>query len=86
MGVRPVLAVPRLLQRFGLRTDDVNLWKLNKAFAIQVLHCRNRSGLPDKALNINGGVISLGPSRGTSRSTWWDMPSLMDRGRARGGW
>ena len=66
MGIGPVFAVPRLLQRFGLEIDDIDLWELNEAFAVQVLYCRNRLGLPDERLNVNGGAISIGHPYGMS--------------------
>jgi acetyl-CoA C-acetyltransferase len=60
MGVGPVYAVPRLLERFGLRIGDIGVWELNEAFASQVLHCRDRLGIPNDRLNVNGGAISIG--------------------------
>ena len=60
MGIGPVFAVPRLLERFDLAMDDIGLWELNEAFAVQVVYCRDRLGLPDERLNVNGGGISLG--------------------------
>jgi len=60
MGIGPVFAVPRLLQRHGLRVDDIDLWELNEAFASQVLYCRDRLGIPDERLNVNGGSIAIG--------------------------
>ena len=60
MGIGPVFAVPRLLERFNLKMDDVGLWELNEAFAVQVVYCRDRLGIPDEILNVNGGGISLG--------------------------
>jgi acetyl-CoA C-acetyltransferase/acetyl-CoA acyltransferase len=60
MGIGPVFAVPRLLGRFGLTIDDIGLWELNEAFAVQVLYCRDRLGIPDALLNVNGGSISIG--------------------------
>ena len=60
MGIGPVFAVPRLLERAGLSVDDIDLWELNEAFAVQVLYCRDRLGLPDDRLNVNGGSISVG--------------------------
>jgi len=60
MGIGPVFAVPRLLERFGLATDDIDLWELNEAFAVQVVYCRDRLGIPDDRLNVNGGSISIG--------------------------
>ena len=60
MGIGPVFAIPRLLERFGLTMDDIGLWELNEAFAVQVLHCRDRLGIPDELLNVSGGAISIG--------------------------
>ena len=60
MGIGPVVAVPRLLTRFGLTVGDIGLWELNEAFAVQVLHCRDVLGIPDELLNVNGGSISIG--------------------------
>ncbi|MGJ3263882.1 MAG: acetyl-CoA C-acyltransferase [Salinarimonas sp.] len=60
MGVGPVHAVPRLLDRAGLGIDDIDLWELNEAFASQVIHCRDRLGIPDERLNVNGGSIAIG--------------------------
>jgi len=60
MGIGPVFAVPKLLQRFGLKMDDIGLWELNEAFAVQVLYCRDKLGIPDELLNVNGGSISIG--------------------------
>jgi acetyl-CoA C-acetyltransferase/acetyl-CoA acyltransferase len=60
MGVGPVLAVPRLLARHGLRVDNIDLWELNEAFASQAIYCQQRLGIPDERLNVNGGAISIG--------------------------
>jgi len=60
MGIGPVFAVPRLLERFGMKMDDIDLWELNEAFAVQVLYCRDRLGVPMENLNVNGGSISIG--------------------------
>ena len=60
MGIGPVFAVPALLQRFGLKMDDIGLWELNEAFAVQVLYCRDKLGIPNELLNVNGGAISIG--------------------------
>ena len=60
MGIGPVFAVPRLLRRFGLTVEDIDLWELNEAFASQVVHCRDRLGIDDARLNVNGGSISVG--------------------------
>ncbi|MEE2720680.1 MAG: acetyl-CoA C-acyltransferase [Pseudomonadota bacterium] len=60
MGIGPVFAVPRLLERAGLKMDDIGLWELNEAFAVQVIYCRDRLGIPSERLNVNGGSISIG--------------------------
>ena len=60
MGIGPVFAVPRLLERFGLKMDDIDLWELNEAFAVQVVYCRDKLGIPMENLNVNGGSISIG--------------------------
>src|SRR6202163_3086161 len=60
MGIGPVYAVPKLLQRAGLSVADIGLWELNEAFAVQVLYCRDRLGLPDELLNVSGGAIAMG--------------------------
>ncbi len=68
MGIGPVLAVPPLLRRHGLQVGDIGLWELNEAFAVQVLYCRDRLGIPDERLNVNGGAISIGHPFGMSGS------------------
>lgn len=60
MGIGPVYAVPKLLDKAGLTMDDIDLWELNEAFAVQVLYCRDQLGIPDEKLNVNGGAISIG--------------------------
>jgi len=66
MGIGPVFAIPRLLERAGLRIDDIGLWELNEAFAVQVLYCRDKLGIPDERLNVNGGAIAMGHPYGMS--------------------
>ena len=66
MGIGPVFAIPKLLERNGLKMDDIGLWELNEAFAVQVLYCRDRLGIPDELLNVNGGAISIGHPYGMS--------------------
>ena len=66
MGIGPVFAVPKLLERNGLTVDDIDLWELNEAFAVQVLYCGERLGIPDEKLNVSGGAISLGLPYGMS--------------------
>ena len=68
MGIGPVFAVPRLLERFGLKLDDIGLWELNEAFAVQVVYCRDRLGLPMDRLNVDGGAIAIGHPYGMSGS------------------
>jgi acetyl-CoA C-acetyltransferase len=66
MGIGPVFAVPRLLERHGLTMNDVDLWELNEAFAVQVVYCRDKLGIPMERLNVNGGAISIGHPYGMS--------------------
>jgi acetyl-CoA C-acetyltransferase len=66
MGIGPVFAVPILLKKFGLKMDDIGLWELNEAFAVQVLYSRDRLGIPNELLNVNGGAISIGHPYGMS--------------------
>jgi acetyl-CoA C-acetyltransferase len=66
MGIGPVFAVPKLLAQHGLKADDIDLWELNEAFACQVLYCRDRLGIPDERLNVDGGAISIGHPYGMS--------------------
>jgi acetyl-CoA C-acetyltransferase len=66
MGIGPVFAVPKLLERTGLRMDDIGLWELNEAFAVQVVYCRDTLGIPDELLNVDGGAISIGHPYGMS--------------------
>jgi acetyl-CoA C-acetyltransferase len=66
MGIGPVYAVPKVLKRVGLSVSDIDLWELNEAFAVQVLYCRDKLGIPDERLNVNGGAIALGHPYGVS--------------------
>lgn len=66
MGIGPVFAVPRLLERTGKKMDDIDLWELNEAFAVQVLYCRDKLGIPNESLNVDGGAISIGHPYGMS--------------------
>jgi len=66
MGIGPVFAVPKLLERHGLTIDDIGIWELNEAFAVQVLYCRDRLGIPNDRLNVSGGAISIGHPYGMS--------------------
>lgn len=68
MGIGPIFAIPKLLDRFGLKMDDIGLWELNEAFAVQVLYCRDKLGIPDELLNVNGGSISIGHPYGMTGS------------------
>jgi len=68
MGIGPVFAVPKLLERTGKRVGDIDLWELNEAFAVQVLYCRDKLGIPDDRLNVNGGAIALGHPYGMTGS------------------
>jgi acetyl-CoA acyltransferase len=68
MGIGPVFAVPKLLQRHGLSVGDIDLWELNEAFAVQVIYCRDRLGIPMEKLNVNGGSISIGHPFGVTGS------------------
>jgi acetyl-CoA acetyltransferase family protein len=66
MGIGPIYAVPRLLERKGLKMDDIGLWELNEAFAVQTVYCRDQLGIPMERLNVNGGSISIGHPYGMS--------------------
>ena len=66
MGIGPIYAVPKLLERFNLKMDDIDLWELNEAFAVQVVYCRDHLGIPNELLNVNGGAISVGHPYGMS--------------------
>jgi acetyl-CoA C-acetyltransferase len=66
MGIGPAFAVPRLLERHGLTVSDIDLWELNEAFAVQVLYCRDKLGIPNDRLNVNGGAIAVGHPYGVS--------------------
>ncbi len=66
MGIGPVFAVPKLLSKAGLKVSDIDLWELNEAFAVQVIYCRDRLGIPDEKLNVNGGAIAVGHPYGMS--------------------
>ena len=66
MGIGPVFAVPKLLEKHGLKMDDIDLWELNEAFAVQVLYCRDKLGIPNDILNVDGGAISIGHPYGMS--------------------
>lgn len=82
MGIGPVFAVPKLLQRFGVKLEDIGLWEFNEAFAVQVLYCRDRLGLPNDLMNVDGGAISIGHPYGMS-GTRMAMHALIE-GKRRG--
>jgi acetyl-CoA C-acetyltransferase len=66
MGIGPIYAIPKLLERAKLKISDIDLWELNEAFAVQVLYCRDKLGIPDEILNVNGGAIAIGHPYGVS--------------------
>lgn len=66
MGIGPIYAVPKLLKKHGLKVDDIGLWELNEAFAVQVIYCRDKLGIPNDRLNVNGGAIAVGHPFGMS--------------------
>jgi len=68
MGIGPVFAVPKLLKRAGLKIEDIGLWELNEAFAVQVIYCRDKLGIPNERLNVDGGAIAVGHPYGTTGS------------------
>jgi acetyl-CoA C-acetyltransferase len=82
MGIGPIFAVPRLLERFNVKMEDVGLWELNEAFAVQVLYCRDKLGIPNDRLNVNGGAIAVGHPYGVS-GTRLTMHALIE-GKRRG--
>lgn len=82
MGIGPVVAVPRLLERCGLAVDDIGLWELNEAFASQALYCQQQLGLPAELLNVNGGAISIGHPFGMTGARL--VGHLLLEGRRRG--
>jgi len=83
MGIGPVFAIPKLLKQAGLGIDDIDLWELNEAFAVQVLYCRDRLGIPDDRLNVNGGGISMGHPYGMTGSRL--VGHALIEGKRRGG-
>jgi acetyl-CoA C-acetyltransferase len=82
MGIGPVFAVPKLLDRFGLTVEDIDLWELNEAFAVQALYCRDRLGIPPDRLNVDGGAISVGHPYGMSGTRL--TSHILIEGRRRG--
>jgi acetyl-CoA acetyltransferase family protein len=86
MGIGPVFAIPKLLKRQGLKMSDIDLWELNEAFAVQVIYCRDRLGIPQEILNVNGGSISIGHPFGMTGSRMvGTMANEMARRKARYG-
>ncbi len=86
MGIGPVFAIPRLLKRQGLKMDDIDLWELNEAFAVQVIYCRDRLGIPQETLNVNGGSIAIGHPFGMTGSRMvGTIANEMERRKARYG-
>ncbi len=85
MGIGPVFAVPKVLKRLGLTVQDIDLWELNEAFAVQVMYCRDKLGIPDDRLNVNGGAIAVGHPYGVSgqRLTGHALIEGMRRGAKR---
>src|SRR5438270_6648978 len=80
MGIGPVFAIPKLLKRTGLKIDDIDLWELNEAFAVQVVYCRDRLGIPQEKLNVNGGSIAIGDPFGMKGSR---VTGMLAHGMAR---
>ena len=86
MGIGPVFAIPKLLKRQGLKMSDIDLWELNEAFAVQVVYCRDRLGIPSEILNVNGGSIAIGHPFGMTGSRMvGTIANEMERRKARYG-
>jgi len=82
MGIGPIYAVPKLLKQHGLKMDDIDLWELNEAFAVQVLYCADKLGIPMEKLNVNGGAISIGnmsSAQCASAAVWAQRACLRSR-------
>jgi acetyl-CoA C-acetyltransferase len=77
MGIGPVFAIPKLLQRHGLTVDDIGLWELNEAFAVQTIYCRDTLGIANERFNVDGGAISIGHPYGLS-GTRMTMHALLE--------
>jgi acetyl-CoA C-acetyltransferase len=82
MGIGPVFAVPKLLEKTGVKMDDIGIWELNEAFASQVLYCRDKLGIPDELLNVSGGAISIGHPYGMTGARC--TAHVLMEGKARG--
>jgi acetyl-CoA C-acetyltransferase len=82
MGIGPIFSVPKLLKQHGLTINDIGLWELNEAFAVQVIYCREKLGIDDKLLNVNGGAISIGHPYGMSGSRM--VAHALIEGKSRG--
>ncbi len=86
MGIGPIYAIPKLLQRHGLKVSDIDLWELNEAFAVQVIYCRDKLGIDQKKLNVNGGSIAIGHPYGmTGARLVGTIANEMQRRKARYG-
>src|SRR3981081_4365922 len=81
MGVGPVVAIPRLLKRHGLKIDDIDLWELNEAYAVQVIYCRDKLGIEPDKLNVNGGSIAIGHPYGMTGAPRTGHPLIEGRRR-----
>src|SRR5258706_15578704 len=81
MGIGPVFAVPKLLEQTGKKASDIDLWEPNEAFAVQVIYCRDRIGIPNERLNVNGGAIALGHPYGMSGARLVGHALIEGRGR-----
>ncbi|MDB5451546.1 MAG: acetyl-CoA acetyltransferase, partial [Caulobacteraceae bacterium] len=82
MGIGPVFAIPKLLERHGLKMDDIGLWELNEAFASQVVYCRDKLGIPNELLNVSGGSIAIGHPYGMTGARC--VTHLLYEGKRRG--
>lgn len=82
MGIGPVFAIPKLLDRHGLKIDDIDLWELNEAFAVQAVYCRDRLGIPMENYNVNGGAISIGHPYGMTGAR--QVGHILREGKRRG--
>jgi acetyl-CoA acetyltransferase len=82
MGIGPVFAIPKLLAKHGLKIEDIDLWELNEAFAVQAVYCRERLGIPLERYNVNGGAISIGHPYGMTGSR--QVGHILREGKRRG--